>query len=302
MKAIEVKELSKVFNDQVAINNISFSVDEREIFGFLGRNGAGKSTFINIITGIKQKTSGTFEIFGHNDSRIDKIKEYIGVMPDVSNLYHNMKAIDFLIYMSQLKGFSITKKEALDLLEKVGLKGHEHKKIGSYSFGMKKKISLSQAIVGKPKLVFLDEPTSGLDPESAFEIQNLIRDLNNEGMTIFLTSHNLQEIERMCDRIAIMNKGTIEKIGTLDELRAQIKQHVEIKIKYKLETNSNFDIKERVKGINKVIEINDEYIILKIDSEKYIPQIIKQFIANQIEIFSVTQNQIDLEEIFFDEN
>ncbi|MER2033842.1 ABC transporter ATP-binding protein, partial [Exiguobacterium indicum] len=191
MSAIEVKGLKKSFGAKEVLREVNLTVERGEIFGFLGRNGAGKSTFIQIMTGITQATGGTVALLGEPADRLDAIKQRIGVMPDTSNLYHDMTARAFLNYMAGLSGVRITKQEVRRLLEQVGLSGTERQKIGSFSFGMKKKISIAQALTGNPELLFLDEPTSGLDPESAIEIQRLLLALKAEGKTIFLTSHNL---------------------------------------------------------------------------------------------------------------
>ena len=219
MYAIEVKNLEKQYQSKKVLKGINLTVNKGDVFGFLGRNGAGKSTFIHILTGITQKSKGNFEILGESDQNLDVIKKKIGVMPDTSNLYQHMKTLDFLKYMAGLKDDKRNRQGLIDLLNQVGLFNVEKQKIKSFSFGMKKKISMAQALLGNPELIFLDEPTSGLDPESSIEIQELILRLKNEGKTIFLTSHNLNEIERICDQVAIMNEGRIVKIGTVEQLK-----------------------------------------------------------------------------------
>lgn len=206
MNVIEVNHLTKNYGAAEVLKGIQLTVREGEVFGFVGHNGSGKSTFIHTLTGIANKTSGSFEILGTPDVQLNQIKTRIGVMPDVSNLYHHMKGINFLKYMGSLVGDQRSGEEYEELLKDVVLQGAGNKKIKSYSFGMKKKISIAQALLGDPELIILDEPTSGLDPESAIEIRKMMSRLQDEGKTIFLTSHNLDEIDKISDRVGILSE------------------------------------------------------------------------------------------------
>jgi ABC-2 type transport system ATP-binding protein len=300
MKAIEVKSLTKVYSTKTVLKGIDFSVNKGEIFGFLGRNGAGKSTFIHTLTGITNKTSGEFSILGHNDTEIDQIKKIIGVMPDTSNLYQYMKAIDFMKYMGGIKGDGRSRKEYIQLLNDVGLFNVEKQKIKSFSFGMKKKISISQALLGNPELIFLDEPTSGLDPESSIEIQQLILKLKNMGKTIFLTSHNLGEIEKICDRVAIMNEGEIVKIGTIDELKHNSNESVRFAIRTKPVINQQ-SLKNLFQSLNhsiRFIKQQQNFTILELDNEETIPKLVELLAANQINTYEMKIEKQSLEDVF----
>src|SRR5699024_5363887 len=186
MEIISIYQLAKKFDIVEVLKGIDLSIHKGEVFGFVGHNGAGKSTFIHILTGIAKKSGGEFEILGIPDTRLDEVKEKMGVMPDISNLYEHMKGLQFLTYMGELTGDKRNKQDYIQLMHDVGLEGAENKKIKSYSFGMKKKISIAQALLGNPELIILDEPTSGIDPESAIKIRQLVTKLQKEGKTILL--------------------------------------------------------------------------------------------------------------------
>ena len=211
MNVIETHNLTKRFGNKTILNDLNFVVEEGDFFGLIGQNGAGKTTLINTLLGLYHVSGGTFEILGYKKKMLDNVKKELGIMPDVSNLYEDMNAAEFLKYMACLKGIKISKNEVGILLERVGL-NVGNIKIKNYSFGMKKKICIAQALLGNPRLIFLDEPTSGVDPESILKIQDLFKDLNKEGSSIFITSHNLQEIEKLCNKVAILKNGSF-KIG-----------------------------------------------------------------------------------------
>lgn len=293
MKAIEVKGLKKSFGAKEVLREVNLTVERGEIFGFLGRNGAGKSTFIQIMTGITQATGGTVALLGESADRLDAIKQRIGVMPDTSNLYHDMTARAFLNYMAGLSGVRITKQEVGRLLEQVGLSGTERQKIGSFSFGMKKKISIAQALTGNPELLFLDEPTSGLDPESAIDIQRLLLALKADGKTIFLTSHNLNEIEKMCDRVAIMAEGRIVRYGTVASLQEAMRQEIQIRIRTvpRLEPS-------HLPAYARLLSQTDDCTQLDLSTEEDIPELLVMLAKQDVQVYEVQIERQSLEEIF----
>jgi ABC-2 type transport system ATP-binding protein len=299
MKAIEVFQLQKNYKSKRVLKGIDLTVNKGEIFGFLGRNGAGKSTFIHILTGITNKSAGNFKILDIPDQHIDQIKQKIGVMPDTSNLYQYMRAIDFLKYMSRLKGENKKYEDYKKLLNQVGLYDVEKEKIKSFSFGMKKKISIAQALLGNPELIFLDEPTSGVDPESSIEIQQLLLSLKKQGKTIFLTSHNLNEIEKICDRVAIMNEGQIVKIGTVRELKKEATKTVQIHIRTKPIPDKNrlSDITKDIKNIRCINQIKD-ITVLELDNEEVIPNLIDLLHNNGIRVYELNIHEQTLEDVF----
>jgi len=297
MYAIEVSDLKKTYTSKEVLKGLDLKVKSGEIFGFLGRNGAGKSTFIHILTGITQKTSGSFKVLGEPDQNLDSIKRKIGVMPDTSNLYQHMKAIDFLKYMAALKGDKRSTKELKALLEKVGLYNVDKQKIKSFSFGMKKKISIAQALLGAPELIFLDEPTSGLDPESGIEIQNLILTLKEEGKTIFLTSHNLGEIEKICDTVAIMTEGAIAKVGTVDQLKRETKESIQVHVR--TSPSITKDYMNHLHAISaEFIKYAQGFTVLELKDEESIPTLISTLTQDKFKIYEVKIETKTLEDVF----
>ena len=220
--AIEVKELTKNYGEIIAVNHINFEVRKGEIFGFLGPNGAGKTTTIRMLTGLSRPTTGTARVLGFNvESEIVKAKKYMGVVPEASNLYDELSAFDNLLFMAQLYGIPRNQRKTRveELLKTFGLYERKDYLFGTFSRGMKRALTIAAALMHSPKLLFLDEPTVGLDVVAARSLHNLIDKLRHQGITIFLTTHYLEEADLLCDRIAILVKGRIVKIDTPEALK-----------------------------------------------------------------------------------
>jgi ABC-2 type transport system ATP-binding protein len=221
-KIIEVQNLKKIFDESVAVEDISFSVKKGEVFGFLGPNGAGKTTTIRILTGLSKPSSGKASILNYDiQSEITQIKKCIGVVPETSNLYDELSGLDNLVFMAQLFGVARDEriKRAEELLKTFGLFDRKNDLFRKYSRGMKRALTIAAALVHKPSVLFLDEPTVGLDVVAARSLRNLIKNLHNQGITIFLTTHYLEEADLLCDRVAIIAKGKIIKIDTPKALK-----------------------------------------------------------------------------------
>jgi ABC-2 type transport system ATP-binding protein len=218
---LEVQNLTKKFDNFIAVNQINFSVVMNEVFGFLGPNGAGKTTTINMLTGLARPTLGSIFIDGKDYTKhIKKAQEIIGIVPDESNLYEEMDGFDNLCFCASLYGIKKTEREqrAKSLLQQFNLTDAGKKPYKSYSKGMKRKLTIAAGIIHQPSILFLDEPTTGIDVASARQIRTLIKNLNESGTTIFMTTHYIEEAERLCKRIAFIAKGEIIKIGAIDEL------------------------------------------------------------------------------------
>ncbi|MGD7053777.1 ABC transporter ATP-binding protein [Sutcliffiella horikoshii] len=299
MSVIEAGHLTKAFGGKTVVNKVDLTVAKGEIYGFLGRNGAGKSTFINMITGIILPTSGTFKLLGESD--LHKVQNRIGVLPDYSQYYDSKSAIDHIKFFGKINGCKLSTTEANAVLDRVGLLEHAKKKVGKFSFGMKKKLGIAQAIAHNPELIFLDEPTSGIDAESGLSIQQLIRDLQAEGKTIFMTSHNLNEVEKICTRIAIMKDGAIINEGTLEELRAHYSSTIEVKIKHSVLKNPN-SVGQMLKRFATQVIAEEQYTSFTVDSEEKIASIVKAFTKEHIDVYRINVNEPSLEEIFLEES
>lgn len=216
--AIEARDLTYSYGDRLAVDRVSFDVPEGTILGFLGPNGAGKTTTIRLLTGQTRPMGGTALVLGLDVGRHPKqVQAQIGVCFERTNLYEQMSARENLKLFASLFGVRDLNPEAL--LERVGLNGRERDRVESYSKGMKQRLMLARALVGKPRLLFLDEPTEGLDPVSAESIRRLILEERAAGTTVFLTTHDMLEADRLSDRVAFLHKGRIVALDTPHNLK-----------------------------------------------------------------------------------
>lgn len=220
--SVTVENLSKVYGEQLAVNNISFTIPRGEIVGFLGPNGAGKSTTMKIITGYIPASGGRVIVCDKEVSENNMyVHKKIGYLPESNALYHDMYVREFLEFLSQVHKLGSKGKNRVDeVIEQTGLKVEEKKKIGALSKGYKQRVGLAQALIHDPEVLILDEPTSGLDPNQLIEIRELIKNFGKE-KTIILSTHIMQEVEAMCDRVIIINKGSIVADDKLINLQQQ---------------------------------------------------------------------------------
>jgi ABC-2 type transport system ATP-binding protein len=217
--AIEVKGLTKLFGQLVAVDHVSFRVHQGEFFGFLGPNGAGKTTTIRMLTGIIKKNSGEAFVMGYPSGSI-RAKQLSGVVPELSNAYLDLTAWGNLMLIAELYRISVNqaKERAESLLQQLGLFERKDSLASTYSMGMRKRLILCMALLSNPQILFLDEPTSGLDVQSVRFMRALLRNLKQQGKTIFLTTHNMDEAAEMCERVAIINHGKIVALDSPDKL------------------------------------------------------------------------------------
>jgi len=223
---IEVDNLKKYYTDVKAVDGISFQVFPGELFGFLGPNGAGKTTTIKLLTGLARASDGKLRISGIDITKDPKKAQHlIGVVPDESNLYPELSGFDNLVFCASLYGMRSAESQvrANELLKMFNLADAGHRKFGGYSKGMKRKLTIAAGIIHDPKILFLDEPTTGIDVASARQIRQLIADLHSKGITIFLTTHYIEEAERLCQRIAFIGKGKIIRVDATSDLLQPIK-------------------------------------------------------------------------------
>jgi ABC-2 type transport system ATP-binding protein len=224
--AIAVEGLRKRFDKVEAVSGISFEVRKGELFGFLGPNGAGKTTTINMLTGLSRPDSGSIRIGGIDCAeRPRKVQHLIGVVPDESNLYPELTGFDNLCFCGALYGMEKAerRRRAGELLDAFGLAQASNRKFGGYSRGMKRRLTIAAGIIHRPEILFLDEPTTGIDVASARQLRQFIADLNRAGTTVFLTTHYIEEAERLCGCIAFIVSGRIVRIDTVERLVQPIK-------------------------------------------------------------------------------
>lgn len=269
---IEMNNITKQFKSKEAIKRITFSVKQGEIFGFLGPSGAGKTTTIKILTSQLIPSSGEAKIFNRDVYSLKKdIFNQIGVLSDNSGIYERLSVEQNLILFADIH--NIGRKSVDEILERVGLLEDKKREAKKLSRGMKQRLMLARTLIHKPKLLFLDEPTSALDPGTVNEIHKLLIELNKEGTTIFLTTHKMEEADKLCDRVAFLNDGKIVEIDTPENLKLK---YAENAIEVKLKPNKE-----------KVIVKNDEEGARKISN---------WMLNNQL--LSVHSKEPNLEEIF----
>jgi ABC-2 type transport system ATP-binding protein len=225
MKAVEVNHLYKSYADVTAVNDLTFAVDPGEILGLIGPNGAGKSTTIKIVLDFMRPDSGEVKIFGQHMN--EALKDQIGYLPEESGLYKKLTAIDLILYLASLKGMDKTtaEKKANVLLEQTGMLEYKKKKNKEMSRGMGQLIQFIVTVIHDPELIILDEPFSGLDPVRTETVQNIIGSLRDEGKAIILSTHQMNKVEELCDRVLMINKGHTVLYGDLMETRAKFRRN-----------------------------------------------------------------------------
>ena len=260
--AIEAVGLTKRYGRLLAVDHISFQVEKGEIFGFLGPNGAGKTTTIRMLTTLTKPSEGTAKIFGYDVQREPiSAKERMGIVPEISNVYDELSAWDNLLFTAELyhvrKGEA--EKRAKELLEMFDLYEKKRNKAKGFSKGMRRRLAIAMGLMNKPDLLFLDEPTSGLDVQSALIIKDIVRDLNREGSAIFLTTHNIEEANVLCGRVAIIHKGRIAAIDTPERLKRTIQSVQSVEVAFDpTPPNISADL-EHIEGVNEVRKEGDKF-------------------------------------------
>lgn len=222
---IEVKNLTKRYNGVTAVNGISFSVARGEIFGLLGPNGAGKTTTILMLLGLSDISAGEARVLGHDPAREPlAVKRQVGYLPDQVGFYDNLSAAENLRYTARLMGLERAEREhrIKSSLGHVGLAEFADNRVATFSRGMRQRLGLAEILMKEAQIAILDEPTSGLDPQATAELLNIIRDLKHRGVSVLLSSHLLERVQSVCDRVALFNQGSIALIGSVEELGRQV--------------------------------------------------------------------------------
>ena len=258
---VETKNLTKYYHDILAVDKINLEIFRGEIFGLLGPNGSGKTTTIRMLTGQTKPNSGIARVAGYDIVKESlKAKRQIGVVPEISNLYDEMTAIDNLIFAGQL--YNVRKSERIkkgeDLLKKFGLYERRKEYISNFSRGMKRRLTIAAALIHKPNILFLDEPTTGLDVQSTRLIRRLLKELNEDGATIFLTTHYIEEADQLCNRVAIINNGKIIKVDTPEKLKESIENYHVIEVSFNISDNF-LDKLERLPKVKEVVRFGDKF-------------------------------------------
>jgi len=287
---LKCEAINKSIRRKKIIKDVSFEIREGEILGFIGPNGAGKTTTIKLIIGLQKLDSGTIEINGYNiKTNFEKAIERVGTIVENPDLYMYMSGYDNLKVVANLyKG--IDKKRIDEVVKLVGLENRIKDKVSKYSLGMRQRLGIAQAILHKPNLLILDEPTNGLDPEGIKQVRDLIKDLaTREKMSIMISSHNLSEIENVCNKICIIQSGEILEETGIEEIKKETTND-----EYVIEVDSSEDAINILENAEKISETK---ISIKVTKEQ-VPEIINKLVKNKIKIYGVIQNEISLEEAF----
>ncbi|CAI8827846.1 Linearmycin resistance ATP-binding protein LnrL [Brevibacillus sp. IT-7CA2] len=298
---LEIRQLTKKFGDFVAVDNMSLNVREGEIFGFLGANGAGKSTTINMIASLLRVTKGEITLLGKNIEKHSKFaKMNIGIVPQDIAIYEDMTAYENVRFFAGLYGLrgSLLRERTEEALEFVGLGDKANSFPKNFSGGMKRRLNIACAIAHRPKLIIMDEPTVGIDPHSRNYILNSVRKLNDMGCTIIYTSHYMEEVEEICTRIAIVDHGKVIAEGSKEELKAIITDAKEIWIGVRADEPLNLEGIKAIPGVNAVLQEENTIKIVSKTEINNLNRIIQHFIKDQVEIRSVEEQAPNLETVF----
>lgn len=294
---LKIRNLTKKYNERVVVNNLTLDVFEGEIFGFLGANGAGKSTTMKMITGLASITSG--DVFICNNSiktNFEKAIINVGGFIEIPEMYKNFSGLDNLMYYASLYD-NISKERINNIVELVGLKDRIKDKVKTYSLGMKQRLGIAQALLHSPKLLVLDEPTNGLDPEAVIELRRFLKKIAiKEKIAIFISSHNLPEMELICDTIGIINNGILEQIRSIDQLK-QYDNNQQILLKVNFPNYAGKILLEKYKNLSMSIKKNT--LNIQLDTS-LIPEITQLLVQNGILIYSISSSNKSLEDIFLD--
>ncbi|TLS49038.1 ABC transporter ATP-binding protein [Paenibacillus antri] len=301
MNVLDMKRLTKKFGDFIAVDGITLSVREGEIFGFLGANGAGKSTTIHMIASLLSISSGEIEILGRNIAKHPRFaKSNIGIVPQDLAIYEEMTALENVRFFAGLYGLggSELKRRAEEALAFVGLADKAKSYPKHFSGGMKRRLNIACAIAHKPKLIIMDEPTVGIDPQSRNYILNSVRQLNEAGCTILYTSHYMEEVEEICTRIAIIDHGKIIADGTKEQLKAIVTDRKEIDIEVRGAGGLDLAELKRVPG---VLSAELEENVLRIASAaevRNLNRILERLMTDGVDIRAVKAREPSLEQVF----
>lgn len=300
---IEIQNLTKTFNGKTVLKVISFKVKEGEIFGYLGPNGAGKTTTMRIILGLLKPTSGNVLVQGQNLGENEELRNKVGVLLENDGVYDKLSAYENLNYYAQLYGLSdgVERKRKIgELLEFVGLSDRRNDKVGEFSKGMRRKLALARAITHEPEVLFLDEPSSGLDPEAQIMVRERILQLSAEmGVTIFLNSHDLDEVQRICSKIAILQSGEIKTHDTVKNLRDKMgKPRVEITLSDSKDAEKALNLLNSLDFVSNC-EREDSRITAVIRDEKS-STILSVLMKNGIVVEEIKRVTKSLEDVYLD--
>jgi len=294
---LEVKNVTKVYKKRVVLNNVDFEVYAGEIFGFLGPNGAGKTTLIKIICGLSEPTNGDVFVCGKSIKRqFEKAIINVGALIENSQVYPYMSGMENLRYYANLYG-GISQARIDQIIKLVGMTERIKERVGTYSFGMRQRIGVAQALLHNPKLLILDEPTNGLDANGIIELRHILQVLAvKENLAILVSSHILNEMELLCDTIAVVDRGNILEIRTMDEIKQGIARATRFRVKVDY---PNYAGKVIANKFDVEIEVAGNSVIFPMSPDK-IPQVTTALTDRRIAVYGVTRMTMSLEDVYLE--
>ena len=295
--AVSVANLTKRYGPVIAVDHVSFKVKTGEIFGFLGPNGAGKTTTVRILTGVIKADEGNASIMGYKAGSLEA-KQAAGVVPEMANAYADLSGWNNLTLMAELYGIpaNTAQERAAHLLQDLGLFDRKETLVKGYSKGMKQRLILGMSLISDPQILFLDEPTSGLDVQSARLIKSLLQSLNAKGKTIFLTTHDMDEANQLCNRVAIINQGKIVAIDAPEKLRMATRSMHSVEVSF---TNTvNPEVLAQLPGVNSVRRLGDKYRLYTDNPGDLAVSLVNQSCATGLKIVSLNTLAPSLEDAF----
>ena len=294
---IEIKNLTKKFEEHLAVDRLTLTINEGEVFGFLGPNGAGKTTTVRMLTSLIQPTSGEAQVLGYKIGEDDQqIRRNVGILTETPGLYDRLSAWRNLLIYAKLYEVEQPEHQAEKYLKWLGLWERKDDSAGTFSKGMRQKLAIARALIHEPAVLFLDEPTAGLDPESSKLVRDFIDDLREEGRTIFICTHNLDEADRLCDRIAVFNTQ-LRVVDTTDGLRKKIYGR---KVVFHLAQNGStfIQIVKKSPYVKDVEAIENKLVLSMDDPELHNPGLISDLVAAGAQIQFVGEVRHSLEDIY----
>lgn len=300
---IEVNAIERVFGQNRAVDGMTFHVEQGEVFGLLGPNGAGKTTTVRLLNGILPPSEGTARVFGLDPTtQGEDIRRKTGVLTETPALYERLSARENLEFFATLQAIpeSDVSRRVDEMLEFFELSSRAKDKVETFSKGMKQRLALARALIHKPPLLFLDEPTSGLDPEAAQQVNDLIASLSrSNGQTVVLATHNLFEAQRLCDRVAVMNKGKILALGSLKELSRKLWPVTWVDVTFHVKPKEN--VAGSLKAQRGVIQVSaeNEALAVQVENEDVIPAVVRHLVERGESILKVNPRDYTLEDIYF---
>jgi ABC-2 type transport system ATP-binding protein len=299
--AIEVRELTRTYGELLAVDHVTFSVHQGEIFGFLGPNGAGKTTTIRMLTTLLEPTAGTAWIGGYDVTHQPyQAKRQFGIVPEESNIYTELSAWDNLMFTARL--YRVPKREreqrARELLEAFGLQEKRTVKAQFFSRGMRRRLTIAMALIHRPAILFLDEPIAGLDAQSARAIRSLVQELNGQGTTVFLTTHQIQEASQLCDRVAIIDQGRIAAVDTPERLKRTIQSVQSVEVALDGDDPQQQEALVSLPGVTTAVKRGDKVQLYTADPAALLVEVMGYAQHRALRVISLNTMGPSLEDVF----